>query len=426
MKINKKVIFAGLAFLLVFSLSLGNVYAEELLYEQNWDDYEEGDVLSEDWEVGNRDELKELDAEPFIAEIHDEKALEVQSHPDLDSTTRVTREFDFDKGALEVDFHQPADDDEKNDNVYVDIRTPDGRLFGLFITGSGNVRYRDDGDQSDNVMNLSPGEWHTVRLEWDNDNKKYNAYVKQDGELEPIVEAADFNSGLDDTTPSMIAFEVSNRDVVKAGNYKNIKVYSMEDLEITDDEIYTQNWEDYEVGDVLSEDWDVGDRDQLKELESEPAITEIDDEKALEVKSHPDLGSTTRVTREFDFASGALEVDFRQAPDDDDKNDNVYVDIRTPDGRLFGLFITGSGNVRYRDDGDQSDNTMNLTPGEWHTVYLEWDNESQTYDAYAEKLETMVPIVEGAKFNSGLDDTTPSMIAFEVSDRDVVKAGYYK
>jgi len=215
-----------LVVVLVLSLS-AVAFAETLLLEENWAEYEVGHIFDEEspWYDPDAAAHAEAGTPQSIVEFEGEKVYQVQSHPETNG--KLIRDFDFASGKVYVSIYQPADRDA-TDNIYVDIKNAlNERIFGLFITGSGNVRIRDAGAQSPNVYGLDPGQWHDLMLEWDNEEQTYNAYVIYGDFLDPITEGARFDPGLEGgSTPAQLQFEIARRDVPKIAYYKDIKVYS--------------------------------------------------------------------------------------------------------------------------------------------------------------------------------------------------------
>lgn len=209
---------------LVMSLSAA-AFAETLLLEENWAEYEVGHVFDGEgvWYDPDVEAHAEAGTPQTIVEFEGEKVFQIQSHPAANG--KLIRDFDFVSGKVYVSIYQPPSGDV-TDNIYVDIKNASNqRIFGLFITTSGNVRIRDAGAQSPNVYGLDPGQWHELLIEWDNDAQTYDAYVIYGDFLDPIIEGARFDPGLDGgSTPAQLQFEIARRDVPKIAYYKGVRV----------------------------------------------------------------------------------------------------------------------------------------------------------------------------------------------------------
>lgn len=89
---------------------------------------------------------------------------------------RITVEFEKPLlyNSLTVDFYQP----EGNDNINLELLGENGRVFGLFLTATGNVRYRHpDGGNGSNITNAPNNSWHTAEFQWNDADKIYHAFV---------------------------------------------------------------------------------------------------------------------------------------------------------------------------------------------------------------------------------------------------------
>lgn len=217
-----------LVVVLVFGLS-SLAFAETLLLEENWDGYEVGHVFGgdSDWYDPDAEAHAAAGSSQTIVELEGDKVFQIKSNPA--NNGKLIRDFDFASGKVYVSIYQPADRD-LTDNIYVDIKNADNqRIFGLFITGTGNVRIRDAGAQSPNVYALDPGQWHDLLIEWDNETQTYDAYVFYGDFADPITEGARFDPNLDGgSTPAQLQFEIARRDVPKIAYYDNISVYAID------------------------------------------------------------------------------------------------------------------------------------------------------------------------------------------------------
>lgn len=139
----------------------------------------------------------------------------------------IYKEFDnLDQCQLYVSFHQPS---RFKENVYIDVKTAEnGRIFGLFITGSGNVRIRDAGQQSPNILNLPNDLWHRVMLEWDTSTQIWHAYVVGKS-LTPITPegGAHFDPAYEGNPPKIILFEIPKRDDRKVAYIDQVELYDL-------------------------------------------------------------------------------------------------------------------------------------------------------------------------------------------------------
>ena len=110
---------------------------------------------------------------------HGSKSAKIVSIPNAEG--RITYEFDKPLlyNTLKVDFLMP----EGQDNINLELHGESGRLFGLFITSSGNVRYRHpDGSNGSNISNASNGSPYE-ELYRDEQVIKFSAMItKRDGD----------------------------------------------------------------------------------------------------------------------------------------------------------------------------------------------------------------------------------------------------
>ncbi|NLW56531.1 MAG: hypothetical protein GX050_07955 [Firmicutes bacterium] len=153
-------------------------------------------------------------------------AVRLDNKPSENGT--IYKIFDnLDRCRLYVSFHQP---ERFKENLYIDVKTEEGgRIFGLFITGSGNVRIRDGGVQSPNILNLPNNLWHRVMLEWDASTQVWHAYVIGSKSITPITPegGARFDPAYEGNPPRMILFEIPKREDRKVAYIDQVELYDL-------------------------------------------------------------------------------------------------------------------------------------------------------------------------------------------------------
>jgi len=128
-------------------------------------------------------------------------------------------------GKLVVNFHQPS---VSRENINIEVHNADGRIVGIFVTGSGNVRVRDAGEQSSNILNLPNDKWHTMIIKWDEELFKVY-YLDGAGAEVAITETAKLDPEFAGKPANKILFNVSKRDDAKEAFIDNIRVYDLAD-----------------------------------------------------------------------------------------------------------------------------------------------------------------------------------------------------
>lgn len=161
------------------------------------------------------------------------KSIRLVSIPEAEG--RVEYEFDepllYHK--LTVDLKQQATHKE---NVNIELHGENGRLFGLFVTGSGNVRYRHpDGSNGDNVTNIPNDSWHTIEFEWNDADKRYKAWtISAAGERVEITPGGGTSYELEfiDDQVTKLSIAITQRDGDKIAFIDNIEVIDLAALEM--------------------------------------------------------------------------------------------------------------------------------------------------------------------------------------------------
>lgn len=147
-------------------------------------------------------------------------------------------------------------------------------------------------------------------------------------------------------------------------------------------------------------------------------------DKALKLVSIP--GARGRVEFEFDqpLLNNSLTVDIFQPSD---TRDDINIELLSDEGRVFGVFITGSGNVRYRHpDGSNGSNITNIPNDGWHTIEFQWNDEQKTYRAYAISAGSRTEITPpgGSSYETQYIDGQVTKLGIAVTDRDADRIGY--
>jgi len=153
-------------------------------------------------------------------------AVRLDNSPTENGT--IYKIFDnLDKCRLYVSFYQP---ENFRENLYIDVKTAEnGRIFGLFITGSGNVRIRNAGVQSENILNLANNNWHRVMLEWDTSTQIWHAWVIRSSGNVPLTPegGAKFDPAYEGNPPRMILFEIPKREDRKVAYIDQVELYTL-------------------------------------------------------------------------------------------------------------------------------------------------------------------------------------------------------
>jgi len=161
---------------------------------------------------------------------HGSKSAKIVSIPNAEG--RITYEFDKPLlyNTLKVDFLMP----EGQDNINLELHGESGRLFGLFITASGNVRYRHpDGSNGSNISNASNNRWHTAEFQWNDEEKIYHAFVTSDGNRVQITPpgGSPYEELYRDEQVIKFSAMITKRDGDKTFYIDNIEVIDLEVLE---------------------------------------------------------------------------------------------------------------------------------------------------------------------------------------------------
>lgn len=217
---KRHVFVVSLVLVLLLMVSVGSL-AEELVFSDSFED----NVVGENpvgWNVLHPEAGLIIDANHVsISDGH--LALQMNNTPELFGEV-WTDIPEVAVGKLVVDFYQP---NSSRENINVEVHNDDGRIVGIFITGSGNVRVRDAGEQSDNILNLGNDSWHTLVVTWD--DEFFNVYyVNANGEEVVIREGLLLDPAAVGKPGNKILFNVSPRDDAKEAFIDNVRVYSLD------------------------------------------------------------------------------------------------------------------------------------------------------------------------------------------------------
>jgi len=156
------------------------------------------------------------------------KASDGQLAVELNNTPDLFGQIEHDipataVGKLMVDFYQP---NAWRENINIELHNASGRIIGVFLTGSGNVRPRPAGVQTGNLANLPNDRWHTMVITWD--DKVFNVYYLDNGNLVPILENAELDPAYIEGGPATkVLFNLSSRADAKKGYIDNVRVYDL-------------------------------------------------------------------------------------------------------------------------------------------------------------------------------------------------------
>ncbi|HHX01400.1 MAG TPA: LamG domain-containing protein [Firmicutes bacterium] len=216
----RKLSIAVVVMMLVAAFSM-TAAAEELVF---FDSFEEGTVGGHPvgWDVNHDTAGIVVDAASgFVSDGN--LAVELNNNPGDDLYGIIERAIpEVRVGKLMVDFYQ---NNAWRDNINIEVFSPSGRLIGVFVTGSGNVRPRPGGEQTGNLVNLPNDRWHTMVLTWD--ENVFNVYYLDNGNLVPILENAAFDPAGGDESATKILLNVSRREEPKKAYVDNIRVYDL-------------------------------------------------------------------------------------------------------------------------------------------------------------------------------------------------------
>lgn len=216
----RKTLIAVTVFLLVSVLSLA-VSAEELVFFDSFEDNTIGEKPA-GWELTHDLAAQVVDA--ASGRVSDGNlAVVLNNTPDLYG--EIVQEIpEVVEGKMMVDFYQPS---AIRDNINIEVHSASGRLIGVFVTGSGNVRPRPAGQQTENLVNLPNDRWHTLVLTWNAEG--FNVYyLDAVGNQIVILENAEFDPvGVEGGAASKILLNVSRREDLKQAYFDNVRVYDL-------------------------------------------------------------------------------------------------------------------------------------------------------------------------------------------------------
>lgn len=201
-----------------------------VVYEESFEDFEVGQY-PDGWIVTDR-------------EVHDgtgysggristerasdgSKSVKIVSVPDAEG--RVDIEFDEPLlyHSLTVDIYK---DPDVTENANLEFFSESGRLFGLFMTQSGNVGHRrPDGSNKPYTHSMPNGQWNTVEFQWNDATKKYKVFIIVDGVREEVTPAGgeDFEEAARDGQVIRFSAAVTKRDMDKTIYIDNIRVVDL-------------------------------------------------------------------------------------------------------------------------------------------------------------------------------------------------------
>lgn len=154
-------------------------------------------------------------------------SIKLVSVPDAEG--RV--EYMFDEAltyhSLSVDLYKV---DANKENVNIELHNDDGRVFGLFISASGNLRHRKpDGKNESSPNDAGNDQWYTIEFKWNDDTKLYNAYLIRDGQRTELTPAG--GSAYEDANNiggvNKVSIAITKRDGDKIAYIDNVKVVDL-------------------------------------------------------------------------------------------------------------------------------------------------------------------------------------------------------
>lgn len=162
------------------------------------------------------------------------QSLKLTSVPDADGSAELVFEQPLLYNRLTVDIWK---DPNVTENANLELHTEEGRVGGLFITGSGQLGYRrPNGDNKPylETYRMPNGQWVTVEFQWNDSTKLYKVYVIADGTRVEVTPSGGtpFEEAYQDGQVVKFKASVTKRDADKVIYIDNLKVYDMaiEDL----------------------------------------------------------------------------------------------------------------------------------------------------------------------------------------------------
>lgn len=149
-----------------------------------------------------------------------------------------------------------------------------------------------------------------------------------------------------------------------------------------------------------------------------------DGEKSVKLISVPDVEGRVEIEFGEPLLYHSLTVDLLQV---ESHKENVNLELHCDEGRLFGLFITGSGNVRYRHpDGSNGSNITAISNDSWHTIEFQWNDAEKIYKAFAisgsQRVEVTPP--GGSSYELEFIDGQVTKFSVAITKRDDDKIAY--
>lgn len=205
--------------LLVVLLLSSGVFAESLIFSTSFENDTVGQVPA-GWNLEHDTAAVVIDG--ALVSIPDgKKAVQLNNTPDLYG--RISHEIpEVNKGKLVVSFYQPS---SQKENINLEVHNANGMLVGIFVTASGNVRVRDAGVQSGNIVGLGNDKWNTLVITWD--DTMFNVYQLENGRQVTIIESCLVNPATAGLPANKVSFDVSRRDDAKVAYIDNILVYDL-------------------------------------------------------------------------------------------------------------------------------------------------------------------------------------------------------
>lgn len=214
----KKLLVISQILLVVLLLSSG-VLAETLIFSTSF----ENDTVGQSpagWAKEHDSAAVVIDG--AIVSIPDgKKAVQLNNTPD--AYGRISHEIpEVKNGKLVVNFYQP---NAQRENINIEVHNADGRIVGIFITASGNLRVREAGVQSSNIAALANDKWHTLVITWD--DTMFNVYSLENGREVVIKESCLVDPAVGNKPANRVSFDVSKRDDAKVAYIDNVRVYDL-------------------------------------------------------------------------------------------------------------------------------------------------------------------------------------------------------
>lgn len=126
-------------------------------------------------------------------------------------------------GKLVVQFYQIS---SPRENINIEIRNQRSRLAGAYITQSGNVRARDNGVTTGNLINLPVENWHIFVMEWNVAEQWFKISYVENGQ-ENLITQAQLDATQSGEPGNRIYINISPRDEEKVAYIDNVRIYDL-------------------------------------------------------------------------------------------------------------------------------------------------------------------------------------------------------